>query len=149
MNENEYRALYNSLNQQRCPYEKALLTRKHNCNNLIRYNIAEREAVGCNNTTDWQRCQFLLNLLRSKAQFAIQSSSQTKALGHAKEIRIQSGGLIGLKNTLSDTNPDEIINITLLLDDIITEYNDFQNIPFTEVMKSVASFQGRKRRQDK
>jgi len=69
MDENEYRKIYNSVNQMRCPYEKALLSRKHNCECLVRFNIAEREAVGCTNQDSWQRCQRLLSLIREKAQF--------------------------------------------------------------------------------
>lgn len=160
MDENEYRSIYHAINQRRCPFEKTLLSRAHQCECQIKYNIAEREAIGCDNEADQKRCQQLLAILHDKATFAIKSSAFSKTLGHAKEIKIQSGGLIGLSNALINTDGNQAsdpinntvaieVNIKRLVNDLLVRFKDFESIPYSEVIKAIASFEGRKRRRKK
>lgn len=151
MDENEFRSIYHAINQLRCPFEKTLLSRRHSCSCLVKYNIAEREAIGCNNESDQNRCQNLLAILHKKAAFAVKSTNTS--LGHAKEIKIQSGGITGLQQLLVNSDHGTISNdpvdIKILVDELIKYFGNFEAIPYSEVIQSIASFVGRKRRRKK
>ncbi len=150
MDENEYRTVYHSVNTLRCLFEKAILTRRYQCSILVKYNIADREAIGCSQQTACNRCRQILTLLHEKARFALSNVSSKVQLGHAKEIKVQCGGLEGLQKVLNSDAPSDssknIIDINQLLDQLQQEFDSFESLPYAVIMQSVTRFEGRKRR---
>ncbi len=61
MDEQEFKEIYDAVNDRRCVFEKAALTRMFACEKLIRMNIAEREAAGCSNGAAQNQCSECLN----------------------------------------------------------------------------------------
>lgn len=151
MDEKEYRAIYQAVNEQRCPFEKTLLNRAHQCERMVKHNIGDREAAGCDRRESRLLCSELLHLLREKARFSLQSTENIQRLGHSQEIRIQAGGLTGLAElTGTETSArGQITNIDQLVEELTRQYDRFEEIPFSRVMPAIARFEGRRRKQKK
>ena len=147
MEESEYRDGYRALNERPCRFEKALLTRCADCAHARRLNLAEREAVACDSETGWSRCAEWLGLLRPRAQFALQLVAVDGPLPHAKEMRVQCGGLKGLQAVLDPAAGEDprVTDIGGLLALATTRFGALDSVPFAEVMKAVARFQLRRR----
>jgi len=171
MDEEQYRSAYKEMNPNRCYFEKMLLLRYGACEQAKKLFLAEREAFACNSEDAQKRCLQLLESLRSNARFALQVTQIDGQLPHAKEIKVQVGGLFGLQQLLDNKNPTHtevlldddakfgeqaqkhapIQNIFVTINEAITQYNDLSSIPYNEIVKSIINFKlpERKRRKGK
>jgi hypothetical protein len=145
--EDEYRSTYRSVNQRRCVFEKAILTRRCACSCSVRFYLADREGVSCDSADNHQLCHSLLDLLREKARFAIRATTAPgEELPHAKEIKVQNGGLLGLQRILRPdqgvTSITDICGLTRLGE---RTFGSLEEFPFREIIKSIAGFEGRRR----
>lgn len=144
-NEHAYKATYGEMVTIACPFEKAILSRCADCALAKKLNIAEREAVACSTASASESCLELHELMRRNALFALKLSQQPAALPHAKEIRIQCGGLLGLARL---TAPEVSRNddIHALVAHLQAQYESFAALPWSEVVKEISAFEGRRRR---
>jgi hypothetical protein len=148
MDESEYRDLYHSVNQLRCCFEKAMLTRRFGCAKLVKINIADREAAACADQNAQAECKALLGLLRKNAAFALKTASTHNALPHAKEIKAQCGGIIGIAHVLQteDEPPTGVDDIHACIQQAIQTYGSLEQLPYPEIVKTITHFEGRKKR---
>jgi hypothetical protein len=149
MEELEYRNTYQTVNKRRCVYEKAINSRRCDCAKCHRFNLADREGVACNSATGNAVCTEFLNTLRSKARFSLHLTHADKPLPHAREIRVQTGGLLGLQELLYPDTADNTRaeNIIGLLDTAIQRFERLQNLPYNILVQGVVVFEGRRKRQ--
>lgn len=148
MSEDEFRATYRTVNPQRCCFEKTVLARRAGCHLARRLNIGEREGVACSLGVAQQRCNQLLEQLRSNALFALGLTRIDGQLPHAKEVKVQTGGLIGLQQLFSpDTAIDAVIeDIHQLLEQANTIYPDLTALPYATLARTIVKFEGRPRK---
>ena len=148
MDEVEYRDLYHNVNQRRCIFEKAILTRRFGCSKLVKINIADREAAACSEGLAQKNCQELLSLFRKNATFAIHTTGSKQPLPHAKEIKVQCGGLTGLAHTLSpeDEIPDGVADIHACIELAKHTFSSLDDFPFNDIVKVISHYEGRKKR---
>lgn len=147
MDEQEFKEIYRAVNDRRCVFEKAALTRMFACEKLVRMNIAEREAAGCSNAAAQIQCDVLLERLRRSAAFSLKLTHVSGPLPHAKELKVQCGGLLGLQSSVdSKSEARGVVNIFALIEAAKTAYGDLESLPFQEIVKSVTAFQGRRPR---
>lgn len=85
------------------------------------------------------RCPF------EKAVFALKLHAG-EALPHAKEIRLQCGGLLGLQRVVADEPRLEAPNVHALVVQAQERFGSLQHLPYDEIMKSIAAYEGRRRR---
>jgi len=151
MDENEYRDIYHSVNSVRCCFEKAMLTRRFGCCNLVKINIADREAAGCADEQAQETCKALRKLIRQNAAFALKCSDTGSQLPHAKEIKAQCGGLIGLYHTLHADKeiPAGVDDIYTCILEAIKTYEQLEALPFADIVKVITHFKGRPKRKRK
>jgi len=160
MDEDQYRSAYREMNPTRCYFEKSLLLRYGNCKQSKKLFLAEREAYACNSESEQKQCLELLERLRSNARFALQITQVDGQLPHAKEIKVQVGGLFGLQQLLANENPTQtevlldddakfgeqaqknapIENISGTINEAVLQFNDLDSIPYNEVVKSIINF---------
>lgn len=148
MDEDKYRETYRSVNPLQCPFEKTLNSRRCQCTKMERIHLADRECVGCTEKQAWQNCLDFLELLRNNAKFALKLTEIESPLPHGKEIKVQNGSIIGLQklfNPESESKPD----IYQLLNQALTIYQNFENLPLDQLMQSIVSFKARATRKDK
>lgn len=121
------------------------------CRQSQRFNLADREGVSCTSETASRCCAQLLELLRRNASFALQMTRVPGPLPHAKEVKVQIGGTLGLqKLLLPQTHDDELVHdIHGLTDMAIHRYGSLDNLPYSEIVKSIVTFEGRLRRRSR
>ena len=147
MDEGHYRDIYHQVNEQRCVFEKSILTRQTMCEHAHRFCLADREGVSCHNIASHEQCRHLLEQQRCKAIFALKLTRIDGPLPHAKEVKVQTGGLLGLAAILDNTGDDvNIKNITDLIRRGIEKYGSIEQFPFDEITRRIVQFEGRQRR---
>lgn len=150
MEENEYRSFYHAINQERCVFEKSILSRRCNCHHAHRFNLADREGVACRHHDAALLCQATLKRMRDKALFALKLTRIDGPLPHAKEIKVQTGGLYGLRQILGDSDAIQPIqDITGLVQSALERFGTIDALPFEEIARSIAQFEGRIRKPKK
>ena len=59
------------MDQGRCPFEKAILSVRCDCELATRFSIAEQIGVNCRSGIARNNCTMLLALMRERARFAL------------------------------------------------------------------------------
>lgn len=117
MDENEYRSAYHSINNTRCVFEKSILTLNCHCRYQHKFNLAEREGIGCSQAEAQKNCATFLNETRKQARFALGLSEIVgNLLPHSKEIQVQKGALLGLQPDLPNQPATPIDDIYSLIE---------------------------------
>lgn len=145
MDEKHYKETYSNINPNRCVFEKSINSRICNCSKSQRFNLADREGVACTSNSSLARCNQLIALLHSNARFALQRLDVDK-LGHAQEIKIQNGGLLGLQSQLDVEAKDHVDDINTIIITAEKEYADIENFPYSKIMQVVSAYSIRPKR---
>lgn len=149
MEENEYRSAYSAINELRCAFEKAILSRQCDCAIATRFCLADREGVSCNAAPAQALCRQLLQNLRAKAIFALKLTHLGGPLPHAKEIRVQCGGMLGLQRAMQPGFMDaRVENVRQLVTSAIQQYGGVDDLPYQEIIKGIVTYKGRRKRRD-
>lgn len=147
MDETAYRSARGEINREPCVFEKALLCRCAVCELEVRHALAERETVECSNHEAHGHCTRLLALLREKSAFALKLSDPHTLLTHAALMRIQCGGLTGLKETLDSEAPAPSVRRLVML--ARQQAGGLEEQPWSRIVQGVAAWQIRKRHHPK
>lgn len=147
MDQDAFRRTYRDVNERFCAYEKSILTNECQCAEAERFCIAEREGVHCASDEAQQQCLEVLELLREAARFALRSSTEEGVLPHGKAMKIQVGGLRGIRALLEPETPvtEQIADVHALLCRAARSYDGLGNLPFSQIMQQVAAYQVKKR----
>lgn len=145
MDETAYRNARGEINRQPCVFERALLARHAVCELATSHQIAERETVACSQAAAHADCARLAQLLREKSAFALGVTDTRRILPHAMLMKIQCGGLDGLKQVL---DPQSLApNVRRLWRLAQERHGEPESLPFSEIVKGIAAWKSR-RRQD-
>jgi hypothetical protein len=147
MDETSYHATRQQLNPLPCVFEKALLCQAAVCEAAQRLSLAEREMVACREPLARAACGQLLTLLRANSAFALKLKDTQRILPHAMTMKVQCGGLVGLKDLLDpDAHAPDVLKLVRLAQ---TEFGALDQLPFSRIVQGVAHWQIRKRHQPK
>lgn len=151
MDEDEYRNTYSNVISLKCVYEKAINSRQTTCNKATKIRLADREAVSCQTKDDCSLCTSFLKILRAKALFALKLQDHKGPLPHAKEIKVQMGGIIGLAldNGIEVIKGEKIENINGLLISSLNKYTELDKLPYENLMRSIVNYDGRPKRKSR
>lgn len=146
MDENAYRQAYRAANPVACPFGKAILTGQFSCEKSARVLIAERVAVSCKEVAARDRCAALLDALRHKALFTLKITHVDDEIPHAKEMKVQCGGLLGLQLAVyPEMTGNGVANIYGLVEQVMRQFDDIGSLPYGDIVKSIATYEGRRR----
>jgi len=144
MDEAAFRHARGEINRLPCVFERALLARHAACELAVRHQIAERESVACAQPVARALCARMEALLREKSAFALGVTGTGRILPHAMVMKIQCGGLDGLKALLdAGTVAPDVRRLVRLAQE---RYGDLAALPFSEVVQGVAAWKARRRR---
>ena len=147
MDENELRKTYLDLQDIPCSFEKIILSGRCGCGNAQKFNLAEREGISCAAQSAQLSCTEFLRLVHEHARFALHLTHITGPLPHAKEIKVQGGGLMGLRQTLEpDSESESVDDIHALITDAKKRFGALADVPMEEVIRSISHYQGRSMR---
>lgn len=143
MDEHSYHNVRKELNPLPCIFEKAMLCQAAVCEAAQRLSLAEREMVACREPLARAACGQLLTLLRQNSAFALKVKDTQRLLPHAMTMKMQCGGLVGLKDLLdADAHAPDVLKLIRLAQ---AEYGAFENLPFSRIVQGVAHWQIRRR----
>ncbi len=69
-----------------------------------------------------------------------------KELGHAQEIKIQNGGLLGLQGQLNSKTQDRVKNIDSVISDAEKIFQSIENFPYSKIMQVISAYRIRPKR---
>jgi hypothetical protein len=150
VDEDEYKNAYSRINTLRCVFEKTMCSLHGQCSQGRMFGLADRHGFGCESPLAQQQCADLLNHLRSQTRFVFKLAEIDGQLPHNKEIRVQHGGLIGLRKLLdasADASP--IADVSQVVQQAIAKFGSIENIPYATLMQSITAMQTPKRRSGK
>jgi hypothetical protein len=147
-----------------CPFERALLARCAACGLARSVLLAEREAIGCQSQAASERCRAYHDELRTASRFALRADASAP-WPFSKEIRLQCGGLIGLRQALDDAGgnadgegdggedsaagsaePDAPVDdADALLQRALQRWGSLEALPYSRVIRAVIRHQPRRR----
>lgn len=149
------------MNPRPCAFEKAMLAGACACSLAARRNIAEREAVACGSPPAREQCAVLRALLRQNSVFALKLIQADAALPHAKEMKLQCGGLQGVQQAVRSAGaftgsadapaPGEqglpqVADVHGLVQACAEKFGGLQKLPYSAIVQAVAAYQIRRRR---
>ena len=161
MDEAAFRRTRGAANPQPCAFEKAILARCGACSLAERRHIAEREAVACASAPAREQCDALRVLLRQKSVFALKLTQIDAPLPHAKEMKVQCGGLHGVQQAVGSAGGvndaaaaltsgaeglPRVADVHGLVHACADKFGGLQNLPYSAIVQSVAAYQVRRRR---
>jgi hypothetical protein len=147
MDQDAFRRTYRDVNERYCAYEKSVLTNECRCSQAERFCIAEREGVRCGGDDAQAQCLEVLALMREAARFALKAASEEGVLPHGKAMKIQVGGLRGIRAALEPDAPagDPIDDVHGLLCRAREAFGSLAGLPYSAIMREVAAYQVKKR----
>lgn len=143
MDETAFRNARGDINRLPCVFERALLARHAVCGLAESHALAERETLSCTAPLARAECGRLAGLLREKSAFALKLPDTQRILPHAQMMRIQCGGLDGLRQLLDAEAPAADVHRLVCL--ARECFGELDQLPFSEVVKGIAAWQGRRR----
>ncbi len=161
MDESAFRRTRGTVNPEPCAFEKAILARCCACSLAARQHIAEREAVACASPPARAQCAALRGLLRQNSVFALKLTQVDTPLPHAKEMKLQCGGLRGVQQTVESAGADtgsaaalttgaqelpQVADVHGLVQVAAGKFGGLANLPYSTVVQSVVAYQIRRRR---
>ena len=144
MDEIAFRNARGEINRRPCIFERALLARHAVCDLAASHQIAERESIACSQPAAHADCAQMAELLREKSSFALRLTATQRILPHAMVMKIQCGGLDGLRALLDPAAPAPDVRRLVRL--AREGYGDFGELPFSQVVQGVAAWKPRRRR---
>ena len=147
MDQDAFRRTYREVNEVYCAFEKSVLTNECQCPCAERFCIAEREGVHCRSENSQERCLHWLGLLREQARFALRTEEERAILPHGKAIRLQVGGMRGVRLLLDGERSDgrRIEDVDGTLAAAEARFGGLENLPFSAIMREVAAYEIRRR----
>ncbi|MCR4332272.1 MAG: hypothetical protein NUV34_06150 [Sulfuricaulis sp.] len=134
------------MDNARCPFEKAILGTQCACEMATRFSVAEQMGVECRSDIARNNCATLLAFMRERARFVLKVTDTSAGLPFGKEMKVMLGGLIGLQRQMA---PQEEVarvqNIHALVQQAQAAYGSLDALPYQEIVKSIAAFQGKRR----
>ena len=148
MDESAFRRARDAVAPRPCAFEKAMLAGACACSLAARRNIAEREAVTCDSAPAREECAALSELLRQKSAFALKLTHVKEPLPHAKQMKVECGGLQGLRQAANLGAEDHASteDVHRLVRACAEKFGGLENLPYAAIVQSVAAYQIRRRR---
>jgi len=139
MDEAKFKTTYHEMNPLPCIFRKAILSNKFSCEKFERLNIAERETINCNSINAHKTCAKLLNLLHENSQVALHLPKVDVQLPHNKAMKLQCGGLLGIRDVLTG----EVGNIYALVRQALLEFKTLENLPYQDIVRTIVHYEVR------
>ena len=147
MEEQQFKDTYHAINQRRCVFEKTISSRRSACSKSVRFNLADREGIACKSASGNALCTELLARMRSNARFALHVTHSDEPLPHAKEIRVQTGGLLSMQGLIHPSLRDleNVEDIITTLDIALQRYTSLEQLPYDIIVQGIVKFEGRRK----
>ena len=127
-------------NSMPCVFQGALQARCATCELVAKRSLAEREVLACTRPTAHLNCETLLNLFHERATFPLRLHPGAP-LTHATELRLQSGGLLGLQKALALAQAD----VHQMVQQAQAIHGSLTDLPWAQIVEAIVAWQARRR----
>lgn len=138
MDENAFRHAKGEVNRLPCVFKRALMAHQAVCEFAVRQVLAGRNSLACAQPVARASCGELNGLLQEKTVFALRRINATTASTANQTLRLQCGGLNGLRDVIDAGAPAP--NIHALVRKAQERYGELAQLPFSEIVKAVAAW---------
>lgn len=145
MDENAYRSIHRDTNPVRCVFEKTVLSTRLRCSAAQKLCLAEREAISCVDAPVRDACRHLLDLFIEKSRFALRRTDDAP-LTHSQSMKIQIGGLNGLRQLVEDATVITGDDIRAIVTTAQAKYSELESLPFSEIVREIVHTQWRNKK---
>jgi len=125
-----------------CPFERAVQTVHFECSQSQKTYIGEKEGIVCTHPNSRLRCIELVSGLKRNARFALKLAKNNTVLTHGQEMKLKCGGLQAIQQLLS--KPATENNIVALIQDVLSEFDSIDKLPFPQIMRVVSEYRLRR-----
>ena len=148
MDEDAYRDIYNTVNSDRCVFEKAITNQRCRCEMKDPKLIATREAVGCLSKAALNNCTTFLNVMRQNARFSLKVITIEGPMPHNKELQVQAGGCLQLDKLLFVEHQEnkQAENVYQIVNAALQEFGSIDQFPYSEIVQGIVKYKSRKKR---
>ena len=143
MDEDAFKSARADINRLPCVFENALLSGCAVCELSASHAVAERQIIACTSPVARVDCGQLAALLREKSAFALRLTSTRRILPHAMMMKIQCGGLQGMRQALDPVAGQPDVRRMVLKGR--ERYGELARLPFSDIVQGVAAFRLRRR----
>jgi hypothetical protein len=140
MDETAYRQTRQQTSSLPCVFQGALQARCASCELVAKRSLAEREVLACTLPTAHLNCETLTRLFHERATFPLRLHPRAP-LTHATELRLQSGGLLGLQQVLAAPKAD----VHQMVQQAQLTYGSLTQLPWDQIVECIKSWQPRRR----
>lgn len=123
-----------------CVFQSALLSRCATCELAAKRSLAEREVWVCTLPTAHINCETLSRLFHERATFPLRLHPGSP-MTHAMEMRLQSGGLLGMQQVLGTAKAD----VHQMVQQAQRAHGSLTGLPWAQIVESIVNWQPRKR----
>lgn len=143
MEETIYRHAKGEINRLPCVFEAALLGQHAVCELSVRHSVNGHQKLACAQPLARASCGTLDGLLQEKSAFAIRRTDAQRRLPKASVMKIQCGGLNGLRSLLDpQAHAPNVVHLVRLAQE---KQGGLAQLPFAEIIKSVAAWKPSRR----
>lgn len=131
-----------------CPFSAPLIKNDFSCTNakeIIRRGGAE---IACKNQAAHTNCSALHNTIRTAALQAMDLEDDLLTLPHNALVKIQYGGLLGLKivTEAEVQKNDSVDDVVSLVSTAMEKFSNAENIPLSSITKTIIEYKVQRRR---
>jgi hypothetical protein len=141
MDEAAYRRTREQASGLPCVFAGALQAHSASCELAAKRSLAEREVLTCTLPTAHINCETLTHLFHERATFALRLHPGAP-LTHATELRLQSGGLLGLQKVLTAARAD----VHQMVLQAQAQHGSLVELPWVPIVESIRAWQPRRRK---
>lgn len=124
-----------------CVFDRALLARSAACGWVRRRSLGERELLECGSPPARLDCHRMAALLHERARFALRLPRAGEPLRHVQALRLQCGGLAGLRSALGRDRAE----VHDLVAGALQRHESVDGLPWPEVVDAVRAWSPRRR----
>ncbi len=108
----------------------------------MRRSIGERDIVECTWAVARTNCGTLAALMHERARFALHLPRPGRPMIHVQALRLQCGGVLGLRRALGSENPD----VHTLVGVAQERFCSLTQLPWDAIVRDIAAWQPHRRR---
>ena len=133
MDEHEFRDMFEQRVALSCVFHRLILSSRGICRHAQRMNLAEREAVACQNSLGHQKCTQFTACMSEHARFAIRKMDDSP-MTHAQLLKVQLGSLNGIRE-VSGLDDEDILDLIVHAEG---KYKGIDQLPFEVIARAIA-----------
>lgn len=131
------------VNRLPCVFSAALLAQCAICELARRGSVGETASVDCSSPLARSACGTLYGLLREKSAFALRLANTRRILKHSQVMKIQCGGLNGLKQAVEpQAHAADVHRLVRIASE---REGGLEALPFSQIVQGVAAWYRQRR----